>query len=238
MMLKDYIVVDLEMTGLSAKRDSILEIGAVKVREKKVCGSFSRLIRPNGRISGKIQELTGITEELAAQGCGVDEAAAEFLTFAEDLVWVGHNVIYDYSFVGQWAVNHEIALKKYAVDTFKIARKCLPGLEKRSLDYLCEYYEIPRTRKHRAYEDAAATQALYERLEEEFEDKLPDCFRPEELKYRAKRQQPATAHQKNYLKELAEYHKIVLDVSTERLSQSEASRLIDRIIYQYGRKEA
>lgn len=237
-MLKDYIVVDLEMTGLSAKRDSILEIGAVKVREKKVCDSFSRLVRPHCRISEAIRELTGISDQIASQGCEVDEAAGEFLEFAEDLVWVGHNVIFDYSFVKQWAVNHGVSLTKYAVDTLKLARKCLPELEKKSLDYLCEYYGIERAQKHRAYEDAAATQALYEILEQEFEGKLPDYFHPAELKYRAKRQSPATLHQKNYLNELAEYHKIVLDVSIEHLSRSEVSRLTDRIIHQYGRKGA
>lgn len=234
-MLKDYLVVDLEMTGLSAKRDSILEIGAVKVREKKVCESFSCLVRPNRKISEEIQELTGISNRLAARGCEADEAVREFLKFAEDLVWVGHNVIFDYGFISQWAANHRISLTKYAVDTLKLARKCLPELEKKSLDYLCEYFGIERARKHRAYEDAAATQALYEILEREFEEKLPDCFHPAELKYKAKRQTPATRRQKNYLNELAEYHKIELDVSVEHLSRSEASRLTDRIIRQYGR---
>lgn len=234
-MLEDYLVVDLEMTGLNPRTDQILEIGAVKVKKKQITDTFSCLVRPNGKLSAEVQELTGITEEMASEGEEPDAALGRFLIFAEDLVWVGHNIIYDYSFIKQWAVNHRILFSKYAVDTLKVARKCLPELEKKSLDYLCDYFEISREAKHRAFEDAAATRELYERLESQFEEEQKEIFVPEELHYKLRRQTPATPRQKNYLKELAEYHKIVLDMSVDRLSRSEASRLTDRIIHQYGR---
>ena len=236
-MLEEYIAVDLEMTGLRAKTDRILEIGAVQVRNGEVCAEFSRMVNPMCAISPQVQELTGITQEMAEEGIPVDQAAGEFLEFAKDLVWVGHNIIYDYSFLKQWAVNQKIPLQKQAVDTLKIARKCLPELEKKSLDYLCEYYGIIRAKRHRACDDARATAQLYQILEEKFADSQEVLFRPRTLEYRAKRQTPATPAQKNYLKELAEYHKIDLDMQLEQLSRSEASRTIDGIIRQYGRME-
>ena len=234
-MLDDYVVVDLEMTGLHPKTDHILEIGAVKVREKQIVDTFSVLLRQDTPIPEQVVELTGITDEMTAGGQDADRAVSAFLEFAEDLPWVGHNIIFDYSFIKQWEVNHRIKRNCYAVDTLKIARKCLPKEMKKSLEVLRQYYGIRQTAVHRAYEDAAATQVLYEILEKAYSEKEPGLFRPGELQCRLKRQTPATARQKNYLKDLTEYHRIVLDVPVERLSRSEASRLTDKIIAQYGK---
>lgn len=225
------------MTGLHPKTDHILEIGAVKVREKQIVDTFSVLLRQDTPIPEQVVELTGITDEMTADGQDADRAVSAFLEFAEDLPWVGHNIIFDYSFIKQWEVNHRIKRNCYAVDTLKIARKCLPKEMKKSLEVLRQYYGIEQTAIHRAYEDAAATQVLYEILEREFSKKEPGLFRSRELQCRLKRQTPATARQKNYLKDLTEYHRIVLDVPVERLSRSEASRLTDKIIAQYGKPE-
>ncbi len=234
-MLEDYIVVDLEMTGLNPKTDRILEIGAIKVKGKQITDTFSTLVCPKRPLDERISHLTGITDEMAAEGEALDTAVMAFLEFAEELTWVGHNIIFDYRFLKQWEVNHRISRVCYAVDTLKIARKCLPQLEKKSLDYLCDYYGILRTARHRAFEDAAANQLLYEILEKEFSEKEPGLFKKKELQCKVKRQTPATPRQKNYLKDLTEYHRIVLDVPIEQLSRSEASRLTDQIISQYGK---
>lgn len=234
-MLENYIVLDLEMTGLHPKNDKILEIGAIKVREKQVTDIFSVLVNPKVPLSEKVQELTGITGEMAENGVDEEEALKRFLEFAGEDIWVGHNVIFDYSFIKQWTVNHKMPFQKSAVDTLKIARVCLPQLEKKTLDYLCEYFNIHREKSHRALEDAKATRVLYEMLEAEYYKKTPEMFFPKELQYKAKRQTLATLRQKKYLKDLTEYHKINLDVSMEQLSRSEASRLTDKIIQKYGK---
>ena len=236
-MLKDYIVVDLEMTGLRPKTDRILEIGAVKVKNKQVEEIFSRLIRQEFALDEKIVELTGITDEEAAAGEDLDLCVRAFLEFAGDMTWIGHNIIFDYGFIRQWEVNHRIERAAFAVDTLKIARKCLPHLEKKSLDYLCDYYGIKRAARHRAPDDALANQALYEILEKNFLEQEPELFEKKELCYKTKRQTPATLRQKKYLMELAVYHKIVLDVSVERLNRSEASRLINQLIWRYGKRQ-
>jgi len=235
-MLKDYIVVDLEMTGLNPKTDRILEIGAVKVREKQVLGTFSRLIRPECNLDTRIVELTGITDDMASAGEELDTAVTAFLEFAEDLIWVGHNVQFDYKYIKQWEVNHRMEKTYYSVDTLKIARKCLPALEKKTLDYLCTYYGIQRTSRHRALDDAVANRTLYEILEQHFYQEEPDLFVKKLLQYKVKRQTPATPHQKKYLKEFIEYHRINLDIPIEKLNRSEASRLTDQLIRQYGKR--
>lgn len=234
-MVTDYIAVDLEMTGLHPKRDRILEIGAVKVLGGKVRETFSHLVNPKVPVSETVVELTGISNEMAGLARDLDEVMQEFLEFAGEYVWVGHNVIYDYSFVKQWAINHNIPLEKRAVDTLKIARKCLSFPEKKSLDSLCMFYHIEREDSHRALVDAMAAQRLFEILKKEYGRQNREIFLPKELDYHGKKQTKATNSQKNYLKELAEYHKITIDMPIEELTRSEASRLADQIIRQHGK---
>ena len=98
-MLKDYVVIDLEMTGLNAKCDRILELGGVRVREGKVVDTFSEIVNPGVKISEQITELTGITNEMAEQGKPQKETIASFLSFMGEDVLVGQNIMFDYSFL-------------------------------------------------------------------------------------------------------------------------------------------
>lgn len=237
-MLEDYIALDLEMTGLDPKKDSILEIGAVKVKGKREEESVSFLIRQEKKLPVQITELTGITDEMARAGAKLDDAMEAFLEFAGERTWVGHNVAFDHKFIKQWEANHRLKKTHYAVDTLKIARKCLPDLEKKSLDYLCGHFGIERAASHRALDDAKASRALYEILERDFFGRAGDLFERKELRYRPKRQVPATERQKRYLKDLMEYHKIITDVSLDELSRSDASRLVNQIILRRGKPQA
>lgn len=234
-MLEVYVSVDLEMTGLHARTDRILEIGAVKVEQGSVSETYQCLVNPRMELPEEIINLTGITNQMARQGSDTGEAVEEFLKFAEDLPLVGHNIIYDYSFLKQYTVNHGIALEKEAVDTLKLARKFLPQVEKKSLDYLCELLKIERARNHRALEDARATAELLEYLKAHFCTVEPEAFMPKLLQYKVKKQSPATSVQKRHLKELAEYHKIKLDQELDSLTRNEASRITDKILASYGK---
>lgn len=234
-MLESYVVVDLEMTGLRAKTDRILEIGAVKVENHRITETYQKMINAGIKIPKEIQKLTGITDEMAATGVEEREAVEGFFDFCKGFPLAGHNIIFDYSFLKQYAVNHKVTFEKNGIDTLKLSRKFLPELEKKTLDYLCEYLKIERNQNHRALEDARATYVLLEYLREKYAEQEPEAFRPLPLLYRAKKQSPATERQKRHLKELAEYHKIELDIDIETLTKSEASRKTDRILAQYGK---
>lgn len=233
--MDQYVVVDLEMTGLKARTDRILEIGAVKVEEGCITDTFHRLVNPRMEIPQKVVELTGITNEMARSGCDTAEAVEGFLGFAGNLPLVGHNILFDYSFLKQYAANHKMELEKDGVDTLKLARKFLPKAEKKTLDYLCGYLQIHREENHRALEDAKATAVLFQYLREKFEARDPAAFQPEPLQYKAKKQQPATQRQKKYLKELTDWHKIELNMEIDSLTRSEASRITDKILASHGR---
>lgn len=236
-MIRDYCVIDLEMTGLNAKYHKILEAAAVRVRSGIVTESFATLVHPGHVLDEEIVSLTGITDEMVKDAPPQDEALDAFFAFLGKDVLVGQNVIFDYSFLKQAAINRRIPFEREAVDTLKIARRCLPDLEKKTLESLCGYYGIAMGHHHRALDDAKATQILFEKMREEFAGREPDIFTPKPLVYKAKRQTPASARQKKHLKELAEYHKIDLDLDWDALTRNEASRRVDKIISKYGRMQ-
>lgn len=235
MIIKDYVAIDLEMTGLNARRDSILEIGAVRVKNKKVEEIYEAMIHPHQELSEEVTGLTGITNEMAWQGRELREVMPEIVEFCEDFLLLGHNVMFDYGFLKQAAINQNLIFEHQGIDTLKIARKLLAPEEKKTLQLLCDRYHIQRERSHRALDDALAARDLYEMFEEEYEAKCPELFVPCPLVYKAKKQSPATNRQKNQLQKLADYYQISLHVSWETLTKNEASRQIDRIIAQYGR---
>ena len=80
-MLEDYVVIDLEMTGLNAKTDAILEVGAVRVRDGRQTETYGAILKCGLELSERVVELTGITPEMAADGREPEEAMQEFFTF-------------------------------------------------------------------------------------------------------------------------------------------------------------
>ena len=124
---EDYTVVDLEMTGLTPKQDKIIEIGAVKVRGRKVIDTYGTLVKSARPIPDRVSKLTGITNEMMENGMGEDQAIQTLLSFIGDDVIVGHNISFDYSFLKQWAVNRKAPLQMSACDTLRIAGHCFRG---------------------------------------------------------------------------------------------------------------
>ena len=234
-MESKYVVVDLETTGLQPARDRILEIGAWKVIDGKITEKFCEYVNPQMDISERIRELTGISNEMVKDARTISEVLPEFVAFCDGFDLLGHNILFDYSFLKQQAVKMKIPFEKNGIDTLKIARALLPELESRSLGALCEYFQIDLTYAHRAYYDALATWHLYERLKERVPKGQEAIFSPKELLYKPKKQSSITEFQKAYLNDLVKYHKIELHVCVDSLTKSEASRTIDTIISEYGR---
>lgn len=224
----DYTVLDLEMTGLAPKRDKVIEIGAVRVRNGEIADTYGTLVRPGMSIPETVVQLTGITDEMAALGKEENVAMQELLQFIGDDILVGHNLIFDYSFLKQWAVNQKIPLELSACDTLRIARALLPGAQSKKLESLCEYFQIEREHAHRALDDAVETYKVFENLKS-IEGASMELFVPKPLVYKAKRQTPATEHQKERLRELMEQYGRKDSISWETLTRSEASRLQDKI---------
>jgi len=229
----------LETTGLNPRTDQIIEIGIVKVEKNRVVEQWETFVNPGRKLEERVVQLTGIHDEQLSSAPLLDDVFVELTNLLSDDILLGHSVTFDYSFLKRAAVNRRISFERNGIDTLKIARKYLAELESRSLGYLCRYYGIGHN-AHRALHDAKATVELYRKLVEQFYDKEEEegdksLFRPRKLKYSAKRQTPITIPQKEQLYKLADKHKLILDYEIEKLTRSEASRQIDRLLAQYGR---
>lgn len=242
-MLKSYIAFDLETTGLNPQEHEIIEIGALKVREGKVVDRFLEFVHPDKPITPMITNITHITNDMVAGARSCPEVIHDFLSFCEDDVLIGHNVMFDYSFVKCSAVREGLTFEKMGIDTLKIAKKVHPELESKSLSALCEHYKIENKAAHRAYFDALATAKLYQTLSHYFEPDNPKTFKPSQLTYKIRKPQPATPKQLALLERLTKNKKTfshnteafscnaeALSYNPETLSRSDASRLIDRLL--------
>lgn len=237
-MTDTYLCLDLETTGIRVKQDRIIEIGAVKIEKGTETGTFQTLVNPGRKLSGKVSGLTGITDEMLAGAPYIEDALPDFLKFAGDFPLLGHQVIFDFAFLKKAAVNLKYSFERQGMDTLKISRKYLGTLPSRSLESLCRHYGIS-FHPHRALEDARATVKLYEKLQQEFEREEirngGSLFSPVPLLYQVKKDSPITKSQKEWLSKLIEKHGIETDCEIEKLTKSEASRYVDRILAKYGR---
>lgn len=231
-MIRNFTALDIETTGLEAKRDRIIEVGAVRVRNGKITDSFNQLVNPGRKLEEKIMQLTGITDAELSGAPYIEEVLPHLLKFISADVLVGHRIMFDYSFIKRAAVNQGIVFEKQGIDTLKLARKFLPGLESKRLMDLCRHYGIVYE-AHRAGNDAKAAAELYFRLADDFP--VEEAFEPRELVYRVKKESPITQKQKERLYRMIEQHKLIIDQDIDKLTRNEADRMADRIISQYGR---
>lgn len=236
-MIEEYVVLDLEMTGLSAKTDQVIEIGAVKIKDNQITDRMECLVNPRCKIPTRVSELTGITDEMVSKGRDREEAMRELLDFIDGHILVGQNINFDYSFLKQWAVNHKRPLEAKACDTLKLARVLLPAEQPKNLESLCAYFGIERKREHRALDDAIETWQVFEKLKVlAMERENGETYlKPIDLTYRAKKQSPATPKQIARLKEYRQAHQIEDEINWENLTKSEASRIMDKYILVHGR---
>ena len=230
-----FVAVDVETTGLSPDKNRMIEIGAVKYVNGIAAAEFSRFIRISTPVPERITELTGIDDSMLAGAPREEEVMREFLAFADVPVLVGHNLAFDYGFLKNAAVRCRMEFEYLGIDTLTLCRTFHPEQEKRSLGAMCDCYQIDPGRAHRAFCDAKAAAELYRCLYERFEEKEPHAFLAKPVMCRIKKQEPITAKQKKYLIDLAKYHRIEVKQPLEDMTKSEASRLIDSIILNYGK---
>ncbi|UPA29421.1 PolC-type DNA polymerase III [Terrisporobacter glycolicus] len=173
-----FIVFDLETTGFSNKNDKITEIGAVKVENFKIVDRFSQLINPEKDISYKVQELTGITNDLIKDKPTIEEILPKFIEFIGDSVLVAHNADFDMGFMQQKCREQNIEFKNTSVDTLTLARTLLPHMKRFRLNLIAKELGIPLLNHHRAVDDAEATAHIFikflEMIKKKGAEKLSD----------------------------------------------------------------
>lgn len=180
--LKDYVVFDLETTGINPQRDDIIEISAVKVCGHKITEEFSTLVNPGRHIPAGATAVNGITDDMVLEAPGIKTAIAGFLKFIGDDVLVGHNIhTFDTNFAydAAWETLGRELQNDY-VDTLFMARRCLPQLSHHKLTDLAEYFQIDTKGAHRALNDCIMNQKCYEEMGKILEKKKKESVNDEE----------------------------------------------------------
>lgn len=151
----EYIILDIETTGLDVINDRIIEIGCIKVRQN-LNEHFHKLIKFDGNIPKNIKELTGITKEII-QIDGFDEISVleEFLKFIENLPIVHYGNNFDINFINQSLHKNKLRpIKNQTIDLMRLVKKENRLLEDYKLQTVLKAYGIDKNVPHRALEDA------------------------------------------------------------------------------------
>jgi len=166
--LKDatYVVFDVETTGLSAVRDKIIEIAAVKISASEVIEKFQMFVDPKEPLSEFTTSLTSITDEMVKGQPTIDEALPKFLAFAKDTVLVAHNALFDVGHIEEKSKVLNLSFDhSKVIDTLNLARYFYSDKLKRfNLKAVAKLFKIKQERHHRADDDALVTAKIWQSM--------------------------------------------------------------------------
>lgn len=167
--ISNYVIFDLETTGISNKFDEVIEISAIKVQDGIIIDEFSKLVNPQRPIPPAASAVNGITNDMVRNEPTFDQILPQFLEFIGEEVLVGHNIhSFDMKFIYRDALQYlgKVPDNDY-IDTLSFARKCLPQLSHHRLTDLAEYYAFSTDGAHRALNDCRMNQLVFEALGKE-----------------------------------------------------------------------
>ena len=163
-MEDEWVVLDLETTGLSFQGDEIIEIGAARFLGERVIDTYNTFVNPQRRLSDFIKRYTGITQKEVDGAPPFSKVAGSLASFVGSSPVVGHNVAFDLGFLAEKGLR----LPNPRSDTWDIAFVVFPTLSNYSLGDLAAQMKIAHPRPHRALEDALVTKDVFLELMEHF----------------------------------------------------------------------
>ena len=152
---QEIVCFDIETTGLKKKREVIIEIGAVVLKNGEITDTFNTFVSPGRILSPDIIRLTGITDEMLVGAPSQKEALKMFLDFVGDRPLAAHNAEFDMGFISLGCRKYGIPFHNASIDSLILAQNLLPQLNKHKLDIVAEYLKLPAFNHHRASDDAA-----------------------------------------------------------------------------------
>lgn len=163
---EDYVVFDLETTGLSPASDRIVEVAAIRVRGGCVDAEFQTLVNPEMRIPYGASRVNHITDEMVEDEPTIGPVMKAFDAFIGGDVLVGHNIgSFDLPFLQRAA--REVwggCLANSWFDTLPASRRWVTGIRRHGLGALAEYFGVNTMGAHRALQDCRMNMAVYERI--------------------------------------------------------------------------
>ena len=167
---EEYVAFDLETTGLSSKKDKIIEIGAVILKNGREVDRFQTFVDPERHLEPKIVELTGITEDMLKGAPKIEEVLPKFLEFCGDRVLVAHNSDFDTGFSRAECLRQGYEFTATALDTLILSQNLMPQLNKFKLDIVSNALSLPDFNHHRAADDAMTCGLIFHRFIEKLEE--------------------------------------------------------------------
>ncbi len=154
----EFVFFDLETTGLIAGRDRIIEIAAVKMRNRQIVDTLSHLVTIKSNIPPRITQLTGITNAmLEKDGIEEEKALKNFIDFAGDAVLVAHNAEFDMSFLRIALAKYHLTSSYTYLDTLQLSRAILTDISRHNLKKLASYFKVEMGNHHRALDDSVCS---------------------------------------------------------------------------------
>ncbi|MFC1517694.1 helicase C-terminal domain-containing protein [Candidatus Margulisiibacteriota bacterium] len=169
---KQFVIVDIETTGLAPAENEVIEIGAVCLaydgKSFKEKGKYHSLIKPYKNIPPNIQNLTNITPKTVEKAPRFEEVYLEFLEFLDEAVFVAHNVQFDLQMlnVNLRRVGGPI-IQNALLDSQQLIAITFPGLSSHKLGDIARFFNIDRGNGHRALDDALVTAEIFKRFAQE-----------------------------------------------------------------------
>lgn len=154
----DYVIFDIETTGLEPTTNEITEIGALKIQGTELKNMFSSLIKPKKPISAEITRLTGIDDKMVKDAPTINTVLPQFMDFIGNSVLIAHNADFDVSFIKEQLkkLNNE-ELPNSVLCTVKLSRFLLPQLRNHKLHTVAAHFCFKVENRHRAIGDAELT---------------------------------------------------------------------------------
>ena len=163
MVPKEFVVLDLETTGLSPEMHEIIEVGAIRVnRDSDTHLAFQSLVKPVGKIPRKITQITGITQGMVdSDGLPLSQVLVQFQEFAGDLPIVAFNAPFDMGFIWNAAKRHGVSINNRYACALKLVRRAYPDLPSHRLVDLAKWGNLSDENTHRALGDCKRTIAVF-----------------------------------------------------------------------------
>lgn len=239
----DYIVFDIETTGLYDYKDQIIEIGAIRVRNGQIVERFHSMVNPGCEIPRDITQLTGIASLDVSYAPDIKTVIREFARFIRETVpVVGHNVTFDLSFLQYAYYQCDIDANLKYIDTLQLARDAWPDLDNHKLNTLIQQFNLmPHGQTHRALDDVIATDRLYNLARRTIQSQLlsdpkiaqkyakPGILTPlREPKSYYLTRRGKQCEQSNHVEEAIDYYSRALDLDPYQLRAAERIAILYR----------
>ena len=164
-----YVAFDLETTGLSSRKDKIIEIGAVLMQNGQELDRFQTFVDPGIKLNKETVDLTGITDDMLRGAPKLEEVFPKFLEFVGDKVLVAHNADFDTGFIRAACDALGYPYNLTSADTLVLSQNLMPDLGRFKLDIVANALSLPEFNHHRAADDAVTCGLIMGKLLEKLE---------------------------------------------------------------------